>query len=471
MRVNLIAIFMTAALMVAGCGSKDGIQVRTERAGRGSLEGSYLASGRVTSQTVGVSPEVSGKILEITVDETDKVTKGQVLVVVEDQDQTARIANLEAGLATARSYRDESRRRLVAKQQQLRTNRSKADAELDRALWRFKELQKGARQEEILRAEAILDSTKAELEQARKERERTELLFDEDIVSEAQLERVRSREKMLVAQRTQASNSLAMLKQGPTPETLAAGRADVAVAQAIVEQADDAETEVSVLEQQLESRELEMVRAQRDLEQAQLRWSRSKLLAPDDGIVTQRLKDAGEIAHYGAPVLTLMLSEDLWIEADVAEQDADFVRQSQRVTVTFPARPGETFQGTVEKVAPSLETPEGSPGSARFLHIEVKLDDKVEGLRAGLEADVKGVLNLARDAVLLPRHAVFTNDGNSFVLVVRDRKVAKAPVVMGAFTSSQVEIKSGLNEGDEVIVEGAQPHQEGTPISGAAAAQ
>ncbi len=458
----LFPVFLLTLILV-GC-SQSELSVRTQKLEKKDLYGDYLATGRVSSKTLSLSPEVSGKLRELKVEPGQTVESGAILAVVEDQDLEAHINNLEVSVRAARSLRDEALRSVSAKRLQLSTSRSRAEAEVSRAQWRLAELRRGPREAELRRLEAAVAEASANLELARKEREALEQLFVDDIVAKVDLDRAEASEKVALARRSQAAQNLNDAKAGATFEQLQSGRAEVRIAQANLD-ALESNGELQVMEQQLQTRELELTRLESDLRSARERFSRSVLRAPEPGSVSRVHKSEGELAHYGAPLLTLIVGDELWIEADVSEQDARFVTLHQRVKVTLPSRPNREYEGRVAEVASSLEGVPGNPGTARFLHIKVELEEAAEReLQPGLEADIRGSLKLASEAVVAPLGAVYKEADKDYLLTVAEGKVRAVPVTLGALSGSEVQIVDGLEAGREIIVDGAQPSDRGRSV-------
>ncbi|MEW6279497.1 MAG: HlyD family efflux transporter periplasmic adaptor subunit, partial [Candidatus Eremiobacterota bacterium] len=148
----------------------------------------------------------------------------------------------------------------------------------------------------------------------------------------------------------------------------------------------------------------------------------------------------------------------------VDEQDAAQVTLNQDVTVKFTSQPGKEYPATVVRVAPSLERPADSPGNARVLRIKVEWKDKVEELRPGLEADVEGRTVLARGGLLLPRSAVYKQDGQDCVMGVVGGRTRTLPVRLGAVTSFQAEVTEGVSEGTLVLAEGKDGLKDGERV-------
>lgn len=90
-----------------------------------------------------------------------------------------------------------------------------------------------------------------------------------------------------------------------------------------------------------------VLQAQAALDQAQLDLTRTAVLAPDAGVITDVRVDRGNFAQAGAPLMTFVASHDVWIRADFTENNLGNIDSGDRVEIVFDALPGSVFKGTV----------------------------------------------------------------------------------------------------------------------------
>lgn len=450
------------SLVVASCSEERSVPVVYPT--RGDLVGRFLASGHLESPTIGVATENFGQLTSIEVEVNQPVKKGQVLAVMEDADREAQVKSLRSQVATALSQREEALQQVLLKRVQIRSDEASAAAHRRQAELELAGASRGPTREELAQAEASVEEAKVRLEQARRERERLEQLFEDKVVSQAALEKARTNEQLALVGRTRAVNELAQLKKGPPAETVAAAQQKVAIADVNLDRAQNADLEVALLESKLQTRELELQRLQSELSAAEERYARSRLKAPVDGIVSRVHKEVGETVYAGHVIVSLVQTDRLWIEASVAEQDASNVTQGQQVDIRFPSLPEKTMVGTVEEVAPSLESREGSPGNARFLRVRVALQGDLSALRPGIEADIEGTRALAKDVLLVPRGTVLKNDQSPYVVAVRGGTVTRIPVKLGASTPETLEVEGPIDQKTAIVSLGAERLSEGQKV-------
>lgn len=175
---------------------------------------------------------------------------------------------------------------------------------------------------------------------------------------------------------------------------------------------------------------------------------------------TEELR-VGSKVSAGRPVFQIMDLQDMLVRAQVEEVDIPLVQKGQEVDVRLDAYPDRVFRGKVVQVGVKAET--GSGGSTVF-PVVVQLERADMPLRLGYSAtlDIKA---LHRSGVIsIPVVAVLSEEGRDFVYVVEDGKARRREVVMGIKAGEWVEIISGLEEGERVVVEGASKVKEGQRV-------
>ena len=90
-----------------------------------------------------------------------------------------------------------------------------------------------------------------------------------------------------------------------------------------------------------------ILQAQAGLEQAELDLQRTSVTAPDDGVVTDVRVDRGNFAQAGAPLMTFLVSHDIWVQADFTENNLGNIKPGDEVEIVFDALPGRVVKGTI----------------------------------------------------------------------------------------------------------------------------
>ena len=187
--------------------------------------------------------------------------------------------------------------------------------------------------------------------------------------------------------------------------------------------------------------QLGTARAVRDT--AALRRSYAELRAPDAGLISKRLVQPGQVVAAGSELLRLIRQNRLEWRADLPEAQLAQVRVGQDVILD-----GSGVHGRVRAVTPGVDS-SSRTGTA---YVDLPQPKQVQP-----GAYVQGRILIGRGAgLVVPISAVLRRDGHAYVFVVRDGKHAtRVRVEPGSSDGGQVEIRSGLKAGEQVVSAGA----------------
>jgi RND family efflux transporter MFP subunit len=194
----------------------------------------------------------------------------------------------------------------------------------------------------------------------------------------------------------------------------------------------------------------------------------TKVTAPFAGVITKRFADTGSMIQAGTassqqamPVVTLSENGLLRLILPVPESAVPTVHIGQRVEVKVPTL-NRTFPGTVKRFADKLNL------STRTMDTEVDVPNPSLVLIPGMYAEVDLTLHERIRVLTVPVTAVDvdgTNTSQGRVLVVAlNNRVQARSIALGMETASRVEVRSGLNEGDLVVLSGRAALQAGQEV-------
>lgn len=250
-------------------------------------------------------------------------------------------------------------------------------------------------------------------------------------------------------ERVQRGDVLAVLDDGPA-------RADIAKAERLVEVA---ETRVAAARQRatqdpttlpdVATAEREASDARAALAAARERLAATLLLAPFDGLVTAVRVSEGATYTPGAEAFTLVDPSDLYASGDLDEIDRPSVRVGQQVTVTVLAFPGTPFTGQVATLSDVAQT----RGGTTIFPFTIEFTPPQElALLPGMSVELRVVTAARQDVLLLPSNAIRRAGDRQYVVVRRAGQDVTVEVHTGARSGGEVEIASGLQEGDVVVL-------------------
>lgn len=195
------------------------------------------------------------------------------------------------------------------------------------------------------------------------------------------------------------------------------------------------------------------IRAQQDL------IAYLRVTAPFEGVITERMAHPGALTSPNAgPLLRLEQTSRLRLVVAVPESDAGTILRGANVAFTVPAYPGETFHGTVARLARSLDP------KTRTMPVELDVANGKGMLGPGMYPEVTWPVHRVRPSLLVPPTAVVTTTERSFVIRVTDGKAEYVDVRRGAPAGALVEVYGGLKAGDEIVRRGSDEIREGSPV-------
>lgn len=188
---------------------------------------------------------------------------------------------------------------------------------------------------------------------------------------------------------------------------------------------------------------------------AELEKSRQPVYAttvhsPVAGVVTAKLVVPQQYVTTGQPLFQIADLSQVWVDADVYEQQLPEVRVGQRVEITSPAIPGGARQGVVAFIQPTLA------GQTRTATVRIELPNPELALKPDMYVTVRLIGVETDEHVMVPSTAVIDRGQNQFVWVeISPNTFEPRKVTRGARHGDQVVIDSGLEPGEEVVVHGA----------------
>jgi HlyD family secretion protein len=286
-------------LMSRGRASQPGTADSTKGFARGAeREGNLLAGpGRVepVSEDIKVGSEISGKLSRVLVEEGDRVQRGQILAILVNDDYRAQVSSAEADVRQKK-------------------------AELRKTI-------NGARRQERLEALAAVGEAEAVMENARAEMERRQRLYRDGVVSREEADRFGREYKVAKARYDEAAQHHQLIDDAAREEDRSRAEADVALAQA-------------------------------QLEEARARYAKTFVRSPITGIVLRKYHRPGESVTNSAnspdPIVALGDATVLRVRVDVDETDVSRVKLGQRAYVTADAYGNRKFWGHVVRVGQEL---------------------------------------------------------------------------------------------------------------------
>jgi HlyD family secretion protein len=369
------------------------------------IAGGYI----IARHQVEVGSKITGRVIALEVKEGTFVRRDQIIARLENYELSAQLRQAEAHLEAAKAH--------------------------------LSELEAGSRPQEIERMKAEALSARAGLTHAELNLKRIERLVTEGIIDQKTLEDARARYDTASATLRAAEESHDLARIGPRHEAIAVARA----------QASQAMAEVAIAKAQLDN---------------------AVIRAPIAGTILDCHVDPGEMVTTGftsnrgakQAIVTMADLKDLLVELEISESDIAKVNLGQPNTIAPDAYPGHSYKGAVEYIASAADRQKAT------IKVKVAITDADEHLRPDMGAKVAfyreaSSLSEQHNTVIVPKSAM-VQQGNSYVVfLARDSKVAIQAVSPGKEEGGYVEILSGLQGGETVIISNQTSLKDGDEIS------
>lgn len=203
--------------------------------------------------------------------------------------------------------------------------------------------------------------------------------------------------------------------------------------------------------------------AQLELEQQQ---ENLLVRAPIAGIVLKKEVELNQVVSPGTKAFVIGPTHQLEVEADILANDVVKVRHGNRVEISGQATGGAVLQGVVAKVAPMARNIVSSLGvNQKRATVTIDFTGDTGLLKPGYDVDVRIITQIKPEAITVPLSAVFDIQGKTHCFVIDNGRTRLREVRIGIENDEQVEVISGLEVGERVLVKPDNTMKEGTKVS------
>lgn len=218
--------------------------------------------------------------------------------------------------------------------------------------------------------------------------------------------------------------------------------------------------DVDVARSQVATAEAQLGQAREQLAAAQERAANQRVVSSVSGIVNEKRVSTGDVVTPGTPLFTIVDLSTLQLEATVPADAIAQVSPGTSVELEVRGYPGETFRGTIARVAPSVDPATGQ------VRVYVSMPNQGKRLVGGLFAEGT-VRTVARLGLAIPIDALDESGATPHVVRVRNGVTERVPVQLGIRSDAEgwVEVLSGLAEGETVLIGPARTIAPGTRVN------
>jgi HlyD family secretion protein len=309
----------------------------------------------------------------------------------------------------------------------------------------------GAR-EDLAAAEARIEQARAELTLAESGGRASDVAEIEGSLRKAKLE-------LASAQRDMESLQRLVDKKAATLTELHSAKDRVSQAQAQVQSLQQrrgslvAKTDRTVAEARLRD-------AQAAADAAKKRIAQGTIRAPMAGVVYDLNVRRGDFVNVGDRIASVGNVERMKVIVYVDEPELGRVRAGMPVVVTWDARPGKEWKGTVEKIPTEIT----ALGTRQVGEVACTVENPDQELLPGTNVNAAIRSNVVENALTIPKECLRRENGQTGVLVLDGERLAWRPVKTGIWSITRTQVVEGLKDGDRVLVPGERQFKSGDAV-------
>lgn len=170
------------------------------------------------------------------------------------------------------------------------------------------------------------------------------------------------------------------------------------------------------------------------------------LRAPRNGIIGFRQAEVGAMAQAGQKLLSIVDNSNIYIDCSVSEQDIGQIILGMGTTISIDSL-GKSYGGKIIYISPAMD------GKTQTFTIRVALDNPDNTIKMGMFARTNITVTMRPQTLFVPKEAILSMNGTDRIFVIDgNSQVTERVVKLGLRNDKSVEISSGLNEGEQVVV-------------------
>ncbi|MGF7058898.1 efflux RND transporter periplasmic adaptor subunit [Brassicibacter mesophilus] len=201
------------------------------------------------------------------------------------------------------------------------------------------------------------------------------------------------------------------------------------------------------------------------INQAQLAYNQAvdalnnlTIKAPTGGVIASVNIETGEMASNAQPAVTIVDVNRIYVQINVPENIINDLEVGQEVEAKVESASSDIFKGQIDSISPSADA------RTQLYQVKIYIDSQDNKVKPGMFAQTKLKIDQRENALVVNSEAVVQKNGETVAYVVNDDRAVEKPVAIGLDTGSHVEILSGLNKGDKIIIKGQNYVEDGTTV-------
>lgn len=314
---------------------------------------------QVNGHLIQISSRIAGQVIKVNVEENQAVKKGDVLVEIDPKDFQVAVQQAEANLQSAEANYEAAKVNVPVTTINTGSTLTSAGADVSGS-----GAQVAQAEEQLTAARARVVQAQANATKSQADLERYKPLVERDVISKQQFDAA-----VAAADGNKAALAEARANVTAAEQAVRVARDNLARSQSALKFAQTAPKQIAIQKAKADQAGAQVAQAQAQLDQARLNLSYTKIIAPEDGIVTRKSVEINQNVSVGQNMMTLVSLDNIWITANFKETQLEHMRAGQPVVISVDAYGGRKYDGKVTQIGGatgsvlSLFPPENATGN------------------------------------------------------------------------------------------------------------
>ncbi|HEX9026267.1 MAG TPA: efflux RND transporter periplasmic adaptor subunit [Clostridium sp.] len=421
---STLCMVCISTLLIGCSGNSDIANVTVTKVKTSNSISDTTYTGNVASaEKVSIIPSISGKVQTVDVEVGQTVEKDAQLFTIDNTELTYKLNQAKANYdAAAAAYDKTAGGSAKQTQNDAATALEKAQNELKDAQSQYEN------NTAVTAAQTAYNDAKANYD-------RTNTLYEAEATSKVTLDDAKSKlDTASAAFEIAKANAETRLNNAKASYAAASENASI--------------TNAIINPDNIASAKAQMDSANAALDIAKHQLDNATITAPIAGKISAKNISVGELTPTQTPSLVLENANSVNVIIKVTETNINAITVGMSATISVPST-GLSYDGTISTISPSSDPKTG------MFDVQVGVNNSDDNLKLGMVTNVTLVNSNEDNTLLVPKESVFEEDGTSYVYVVNGDILAKHTVTVGTSKNQYVEIKDGVSEDDQIVVEGS----------------
>ena len=176
-----------------------------------------------------------------------------------------------------------------------------------------------------------------------------------------------------------------------------------------------------------------------------------------DGVISSIMAESGQVVGTGQPVITIVRDGDREIEIYVPENRLQNLQNASQIRITFWAMPGVTSEGKIREIAPMADP------ITRTYKVRVNIHDEIPCIKLGMTASVELVCGQDNE-IFIPLSSLYQTSSIPRVWIIQDGVLQLREIKIGDYASNSIQVLKGLKSGEMIVTAGVHKLREGLNV-------